>query len=300
MNSFREKTKNIVQKYWLKRDKIDLNLASGTSPYGKIRIDCRLLENVNIIGDVRKVPLPSSCSNYVLASHILEHFWPQDWEKIVLEWLRVTKKELIIEVPNYHSFSNIFPLIYAAFGFEKKWLESQIIGGPPGEYFSLHKSLVTYKRLKTFFSDLKSKDDISFKIYGKYLDLFGSESLGVLTMLLTVDKYFPWFTRNFLVYIKKNQRNNQKVENNPKKDKKHVNQNTISESRYMKNIDPNVLSVLVCPQCHGNLFFDKYYIVCKKCNLEYPVINGIPIMFTKESEYYHVYQGVIQLGEKIL
>jgi len=287
MNSIREKTKKIIQKYWLGREKIDLNLASGTTPYGKIRIDGRLIENVNVVGDVRKLPFPSSCFNQVLASHVLEHFCPQDWEKIVLEWLRVTKKELIIEVPNYHGFSTIFPLIYASFGYEKKGLEDHIIGGPTDEYFGLHKSMITYKKLSKFFKGLNNEEDISFKIHGKYLDIFGIELLGVLTMLLKVDKYFPWFTRNFLVYIKKIEIDKWEGENNSKQINLSENHNLKSKFEYKENIDPNVSSVLVCPECQGYIIFKKEYSICKKCNSEYPMINDVPIMLNKDSEFYN-------------
>lgn len=259
MSSLKFRAKSFIQKYWLKRGEIDLNLASGTTPYGRVRLDARLMENVNLVGDVRKLPFRSASFNNVLASDILEHFYPSEWENIVREWLRVTRKQLVVEVPNYHSFSALFCLFYASLGFDHKWLESHFLGGPPGEYFGFHKSIITYNSLNKFFYGLRKKENVSYRMQGKFLDLFGSKWLGVITLLLKIDRFFPRYTQKIMVVIKKDQKMHGRI---------------------------NVLPALICPECHGELIIEDRGYSCKNCDLNYPVVKGVPIMLTQGNEHY--------------
>jgi len=49
-------------------------------------------------------------------------------------------------------------------------------------------------------------------------------------------------------------------------------------------IDKELLSILVCPSCKGEVELKGEKIVCKKCGLKYPIRNGIPIMLIDEAE----------------
>jgi uncharacterized protein YbaR (Trm112 family) len=49
-----------------------------------------------------------------------------------------------------------------------------------------------------------------------------------------------------------------------------------------------LLAILVCPQCKGGLEYDnknrqKEELICKHCQLAYPVKDDIPIMLIEEA-----------------
>ncbi len=45
-------------------------------------------------------------------------------------------------------------------------------------------------------------------------------------------------------------------------------------------MDKNLLAILACPICKGELLFDpkKQEVICRFDHLAYPVVDGIPIM----------------------
>lgn len=51
------------------------------------------------------------------------------------------------------------------------------------------------------------------------------------------------------------------------------------------NIDPELLDILVCPQCRATLSVDsdRGELVCHPCRLAYPVRNDIPVMLVDEA-----------------
>ena len=51
-------------------------------------------------------------------------------------------------------------------------------------------------------------------------------------------------------------------------------------------LDDNILDILVCPRCKGNLDYDreKSRLVCGACRLAYPVVDDIPVMLEDEAE----------------
>lgn len=45
--------------------------------------------------------------------------------------------------------------------------------------------------------------------------------------------------------------------------------------------DPRIrelLEIIVCPQCRGNLTLEGESLLCAKCAVEYPIHNGIPVL----------------------
>jgi uncharacterized protein YbaR (Trm112 family) len=58
-------------------------------------------------------------------------------------------------------------------------------------------------------------------------------------------------------------------------------------------MDPRLLEILVCPVCKGKLEFDKsaQELICKPCQLAYPVRDGIPIMMQDEARSLNSQQG---------
>jgi uncharacterized protein YbaR (Trm112 family) len=52
------------------------------------------------------------------------------------------------------------------------------------------------------------------------------------------------------------------------------------------SIDPELLEILACPACHGDVRENggNSGLECLKCRLRYPVRDGIPVMLLDEAE----------------
>jgi len=51
-------------------------------------------------------------------------------------------------------------------------------------------------------------------------------------------------------------------------------------------IDQRLLDILVCPRCKGDLEYrtqGEELLVCEKCELGYPVKEGIPVMLVEDA-----------------
>jgi uncharacterized protein len=49
------------------------------------------------------------------------------------------------------------------------------------------------------------------------------------------------------------------------------------------NLDPTLLEIIVCPDCHGRLEADGEELVCQRCGLAYPVRDDIPVLLVDEA-----------------
>jgi uncharacterized protein len=51
------------------------------------------------------------------------------------------------------------------------------------------------------------------------------------------------------------------------------------------SLSPQLLAILVCPKCKGELEYraDEPTLVCHHCRLKYPVRDDIPIMLADEA-----------------
>lgn len=51
------------------------------------------------------------------------------------------------------------------------------------------------------------------------------------------------------------------------------------------NLDPALLEIIVCPDCHGALAVDERAkeLVCTACGLAYPVRDDIPVLLVDEA-----------------
>ena len=49
-------------------------------------------------------------------------------------------------------------------------------------------------------------------------------------------------------------------------------------------IDKDLLDILACPACKGNVEFKDERIFCLGCGRKYPVKDGIPVMLVEEAE----------------
>lgn len=49
-------------------------------------------------------------------------------------------------------------------------------------------------------------------------------------------------------------------------------------------IDPDLLDILACPSCKGDVKEENNKVVCAECGLKYPIKEGVPIMLVDEAE----------------
>jgi len=49
-------------------------------------------------------------------------------------------------------------------------------------------------------------------------------------------------------------------------------------------IDKDLLAILACPACQGDVFLKDGKVVCAQCSRKYPVKEGIPVMLVDEAE----------------
>lgn len=54
-------------------------------------------------------------------------------------------------------------------------------------------------------------------------------------------------------------------------------------------LDKELLEVIVCPKCKGDLVYlvyeeEKERLICKACSVFYPVKEGIPILLIEEAK----------------
>ncbi len=51
------------------------------------------------------------------------------------------------------------------------------------------------------------------------------------------------------------------------------------------NLNPALLEIIVCPECHGKLSADAsaQELVCQSCGLAYPVRDDIPVLLVDEA-----------------
>ena len=49
-------------------------------------------------------------------------------------------------------------------------------------------------------------------------------------------------------------------------------------------LDKQLLDILACPACQGNVVEEDNKIVCLDCHRRYPIKDGIPILLVDEAE----------------
>ena len=54
----------------------------------------------------------------------------------------------------------------------------------------------------------------------------------------------------------------------------------------MPELSKELLEVLACPKCKGELEYkkEKQKLLCRKCKLAYRIEEGIPVMLVEEAE----------------
>jgi len=47
-----------------------------------------------------------------------------------------------------------------------------------------------------------------------------------------------------------------------------------------KPIDDALLALLACPACQGEVELKDNKIACTRCQKEYPIVNGVPVLLS--------------------
>ena len=48
-------------------------------------------------------------------------------------------------------------------------------------------------------------------------------------------------------------------------------------------IDKELLKILACPKCKGDIEKNGMFVICKKCKLAYPIIEDVPDMLIDDA-----------------
>jgi predicted SAM-dependent methyltransferase len=66
--------------------------------------------HVDILGDVRRIPLPNGSAELIYASHVLEHFGRNEYKRVLAEWFRVLSPSgvLRLSVPDFAACAAIY------------------------------------------------------------------------------------------------------------------------------------------------------------------------------------------------
>jgi len=94
-----------------------VELASGTRPQpGFFHCDVRRLESTDLLCRVEMLPFAANSVEFLLASHIIEHFSYLETPNVLKEWHRVLKPRggILIITPN---------LAYIASGYVEGWMD---------------------------------------------------------------------------------------------------------------------------------------------------------------------------------
>ena len=49
-------------------------------------------------------------------------------------------------------------------------------------------------------------------------------------------------------------------------------------------VDKELLRILACPKCKGDVKLEKEKLICDKCRLKYKVVDNVPRMLIDEAE----------------
>lgn len=76
-----------------------LDIGCGESAKkGDIGLDLRKTSWVDVVADARMLPFKDECFDHVYSSHLIEHFGYQEVGNVLTEWIRVLKRNGLIEI----------------------------------------------------------------------------------------------------------------------------------------------------------------------------------------------------------
>lgn len=130
--------------------------------YTVVRVDARESVNPDYVCDIRMLPFETGSFDKIRASHVLEHFGRDEYEKVFKEWLRVLKHKGKVEI--------IVPNIDWAFeNFDAHRADAMnVLYGAQSNLYDFHKTGFTIDDIVALFKRNKIKN---FKIDTNYYNI---------------------------------------------------------------------------------------------------------------------------------
>jgi len=75
-----------------------LDIGCGQNKKGDIGLDVRKTNSVDIVADARMLPFKDESFDHVYSSETIEHFSHLEVRSVVAEWVRILKKDGVIEI----------------------------------------------------------------------------------------------------------------------------------------------------------------------------------------------------------
>lgn len=281
-----------------------LDIGSGNNPFARANVLCERsveddLERVGkividrplVVGDITKLPFQDKAFDVIVCCHLLEHL--EKPEEGLEEIMRVARTG-IIEVPseyfekiNSHNFHYwyityedkvlnfkpkerpIFDAFLTNIFHEKIWLKDK-------HFMKFYNS----NRYKYFNIRFKWKEKIAYRIHRNLGEsIISSEAFSKAKTIIKDSVIY----KNKLDY--QYSKGGKSIEIFPKL-KIYIKK--ILRFFLVKPVD--VYKIIACPLCKKVLETDKAndILICKNCNLEYPIVNNIPILLVDKSKQHLV------------
>ena len=131
-----------------------LDIACGENKKkGAIGLDTRKIDTVDIVADGRMLPFRDESFNHVYSSHLIEHFSHREVSNILVEWVRVLRRNGIIEIrcPDLRARALLFIL-------NPSWQNVKDIYGAQDYEGNTHKCGFSFGLLKDLLESSGIKD----------------------------------------------------------------------------------------------------------------------------------------------
>ncbi len=112
---------------------------------GAICVDFRKTSKVDIVADARMLPFNAESFDHVYCSHLIEHFSISEVRNVLVEWVRVLKREGVIEIrcPDLRARAFLFVL-------NPSWQNVKNIYGGQDYFGNQHRCGFSFGLLKYF------------------------------------------------------------------------------------------------------------------------------------------------------
>lgn len=121
-----------------------LDIGCGDAKKGHIGVDLRKTKFVDVLSDARFLPFKTDAFDQVYSSAVIEHFSHREVRKILVEWIRVLKRQgtLEIECPDLRARALLFFL-------NPTWGNIENVYGGQDYDGNFHKCGFSYELLKS-------------------------------------------------------------------------------------------------------------------------------------------------------
>ena len=121
-----------------------LDIGCGDAKKGTVGVDLRKTKFVDVIADVRFLPFKEGSFEQVFSSNVVEHFSHRQVRDVIIEWIRVLKRNgtLEIECPDLRARAFLFFI-------NPTWKNIQDVYGGQDYDVNYHKCGFSFELLKS-------------------------------------------------------------------------------------------------------------------------------------------------------